>query len=517
MCSTWLPRKCRRCGNGNSSYDVNLFAHDGKRLNKDETISTAATPEKRSVGTLPALYMLLLLGGLARLLVWVLFAGSPEHIADAQDYDRLAVGLAETGRYITKSGDLSSLRPPFYPWCVSLGYRLFGVGNYEAIRLFQAALSLVTVALVYRLGSMLFEPRVGLLAAALYCFYPSALGFNNLILSETLFTFLVTLSVWMLAKAFHESGEGKSLSKFHRPSVGWLIGAGFVLGLGALTRSILWLFMPVLAIAWLVFGPSPWLRRYVGGALMVTTFLLTIAPWAYRNTQVQETTTIIDVMGGRNVMMGNYEYTPLERSWATIDTVTGEQSWISVLIREHGPIKGLTQGQIDKLAMKHGISFMLANPGLTMQRSLVRFFNFWQLDRTLVAGLREGYWLKASAPVVGLFAVGIMGYYAILAFTGIFGVVFAEPRDWRLHGLLLLNIAFPCAVHSAIFAHARYHVPLIPLICIYSAFALASWRHIWLARFKARFWIAAAICLILALAWMREIIVVDMSLLSRQV
>ena len=79
-------------------------------------------------------------------------------------------------------------------------------------------------------------------------------------------------------------------------------------------------------------------------------------------------------------MMGNYEYTPLERSWATISLVQGDKSWDSVLRQQHPEVKGMTQGQLDKAALRYGISFVLKHPLLTVRRTLVRLFNFWQLD-----------------------------------------------------------------------------------------------------------------------------------------
>ncbi|WP_164103321.1 ArnT family glycosyltransferase [Candidatus Laterigemmans baculatus] len=460
------------------------------------------TEAARTPSSWGPLLWILVFGAIVRLAVWGLFAGADEQIVDAQDYDRLAVGLVETGSYVTPAGNLSSLRPPLYPWCVSIGYRLFGIQNFEAIRLGQAALSLLTVVIVFRIGALAFSERVGLLGAAAYCFYPSALGFNNLILSETLFTFLVTLSVWLVAEAIA------------RESLGWLLTAGLVLGLGALVRSILWLFAPALAVLLLFLCTGTVAKRLAMSAGMLVAFAITISPWAYRNTQVQKTLTLIDVMGGRNVMMGNYEHTPLERSWATIELVQGDRSWISVLRAEHGSLQGLTQGQIDKLAMRHGVRYMVEHPGVTLQRSLVRGFNFWQLDRTLIAGMQSGFWGQVSKPVFLLIAIMIVGYYAALAFAALFGIVFAQPRDWRFHILLLANIGFPWLVHSAIFAHSRYHLPVMPLACLYLAVAFVSLVRIQAERPRWRLWLACGLCAVLCLAWGRELWMVDLAQMS---
>ncbi len=450
--------------------------------------------------TLPrSLMWILVLGALVRILVWGVFAGDEIYVGDAKDYDRLAVGLVETGKYLTAAGEPSSLRPPLYPWLVAAGYRLFGLQNHDAIRLIQAVLSLVNVVIVFRLGLLLFSRQVAVVAAALFCFYPSMLGFNNLILSETLFTLLASLAILLTGEAIH------------RQSLPLLAAAGIVIGLGALTRSILWLYLPFLSLFLLFVWQGNWRAKATAGLVVATTFAVTIAPWAYRNTKIQKTFTLIDVMGGRNVMMGNYEHTPLDRSWATIDIVTGDKSWIVVLVRENPAKNRRTQGQIDKLAMRHGIKFMLTHPGLTGKRTLVRFFNFWQLDRTFVAGLREGHWQQLSKPTLIIVSLILVGYYAMLMYAGIFGIIFAEPNDRVIHWLFLFSIAFPCLVHSAIFAHSRYHLPVMPLVVIYSAIGIVSYRQILDSSRRWQCLIGLLACAVLTVGWIREIVVVDLA------
>jgi hypothetical protein len=140
-------------------------------------------------------------------------------------------------------------------------------------------------------------------------------------------------------------------------------------------------------------------------------FCVVISPWAVRNTLLQKTFTTIDVMGGRNVMMGNYEHTSLFRSWATIDEAQGERAWYRVLATEHPEFPQLTQGQRDKLAMKRGLQFVFEHPGLTAQRDLVKFLNFWQLDRAIVAGFAQGFWGRPPRSIVLGFGGLMAGAY----------------------------------------------------------------------------------------------------------
>jgi 4-amino-4-deoxy-L-arabinose transferase-like glycosyltransferase len=430
-------------------------------------------------------------------LVWA-FGSNPPVITDAQDYDRLAVRLAETGSYVDDQGQPTSLRPPLFPAVVAAIYRRFGVENYLAVSAALAGLSLATVLLAYLLGREAYSPQVGVGAAAIVAFYPTLLAYNQFFLSEVLFTFFVTAGALMSVRVAKTGGLAPA------------VVLGLCLGLGALTRSVLWLFAPVLALGLALLGAARPGKRLAAAAVTLLVFGATIAPWAWRNTKLQNTLTFIDVMGGRNVMMGNYEYTPLERSWATIESQTGDRAWYVVLgasLPQHGP---LTQGQLDKAAMKYGVEYFFAHPQQSFARSIVKFFNFWQLEREIVAGLRQGFFGNVPRAATLALAILVCGAYAATIFAAIFGVCVAPPGSRGTLLLLLAWVAFPCAIHTVAFAHSRYHLPLIPILAVFAAAAYCSRREIWQRRRSWAFALATLACAILAGSWVREFVMVDL-------
>lgn len=449
---------------------------------------SSAPGNEHGRASLRPLLGIMLAGVLVRLVLWFWFQGQSPHIWDEQDYNTLAVNLVQDGEFAFTPGALTSLRPPLYPALVAGVYQLFGLENYQAVRLLQAILSLGTVVLVYRLGRELFEPRVALWAAGLCCFYPSLLGFNNLLLTEVLFTLLLCAACY--AVVLH----------LKRGTLLTALAAGALIGLAALTRSVVWLLPPVLILFLLVLGKGGFVRRLAGAAVLVAAFVVTIAPWAVRNTKLQETFVAIDVMGGRNFMMGNYQYTPLYRSWDAI-AIEGERSWVHEVQQVFPSAERSTQGKVDKLALKQGLQFVKANPGLTLHRDVIKFFDFWGLERELVAGANQGYF--GPIPRLGVLAVMaiIFGSYVAVLLLGIFGLVLAPPTDLRAHWFLLLVMAFICGMHSLVFAHSRYHLPLIPLLLLYSASALVHARGVWQQRRQWKFWLASSVMGLLVAGW----------------
>lgn len=409
----------------------------------------------------------------------------------------MAVNLVEHGEYSLVAGHPCSARPPLYPAFLAGIYKLFGVENFFAVRIVQGLLGLLAAVLVYPLARQMVDASVANWAAGLVCFYPSLLGFGNLILSEILFTILLLAALLPLARHFRSG------------SIAPLIPFGALLGLATLTRSVLWPFFPFFML-YLFFAAKgrPWTTRVSAALVPAAAFALVIAPWAIRNTRLQETFVPVDCLGGRNMMMGNYEYTKHERMWATI-SVGGEKAWHRVLASEHPEYYELTQGQRDKLAMKRGFQFAFKHPFLTAKRNVIKFFNFWQLDRSLAAGLMQGYWGKLPKPIVFVLSALIFAAYALMLLAGVFGFVVLPSADQRMHWFLLLTVGFVCAVHTVVFAHSRYHISLMPIVFIYSGAALAGWRLIWQKRRTQRFWIATLLAALLVAGWIWEIVAVD--------
>ncbi len=55
-----------------------------------------------------------------------------------------------------------------------------------------------------------------------------------------------------------------------------------------------------------------------------------------------------------------------------------------------------------------------------------------------------------------------------------FGLFHTRWPEWRPHAPGLLTIAWICGIHAVVFGHSRYHLPLMPLIVMYTAAAVAN-------------------------------------------
>ena len=149
---------------------------------------------------------------------------------------------------------------------------------------------------------------------------------------------------------------------------------------------------------------------------------------------------------------------------------------------------------------------MVSHPGTTVRRSFIKFADFWGLEREFIAGVQKGMFspplwftvVAALAIIVGL---------PLVAIPAAVGAWLAAPRDWRLHVLLLLPVVVIAGVHTLVFGHSRYHLPLVPIMAIYASAVVI--HGIQNERLPARFAGAAVTALVLCSVWVYQILVTD--------
>lgn len=442
-----------------------------------------------------AMTIAFVIGLAVRLAILAASGGLGTRITDEQQYAQIAQNVVAGHGFAWGPGQPTSIRPPLYPALLA-GIWAVSPDNLQAVRAVQIVLALATAVLVYFLGSRAYNPTVGAWAAAICWLYPSFIFFNVLILTETLFTFLLVAFVLL------------AVMLVQTPRALVALSCGAALGLAALTRSILWpvplLLCPLLAIM----IRASVARRLAIPALVLAGYAIVVAPWAIRNTRLQGVVTIVDTMGGINLRMGNYEYTPDDRMWDAV-ALGGTKSWVYGLTTDT-PDRPITEGQKEKWAQRKALEYMRAHPGVTARRALIKFADFWGLEREFMAGVQKGLY---SPPlwfqVIGSIAI-VVAYVAIVV-AGAAGIWLAAPADWRLHVILLLPVVVTMGAHMIVFGHSRYHLPLMTIFAVNAAaLAVARAPAYRLSHRPVQVGAALTVTALLSV-WVRQIVVSDLA------
>ena len=450
------------------------------------------------------LLLVLAIGLALRLGLLVFFWDQPLTIVDENHYQQIAENLLNHHEFARKAGQPTAIRPPLYPLFLSAIYFVTGGIDSNAIRIAQILLSLGMIVVLYLLGKGLFDERVGLLAAFIFAVYPSFLFFTHLLLTEVLFTFFLLLFVYCFLQFLRTAPKKAGGESDHRNRN--ILLAGLFLGLGALTRSILYPFIFV-AILFILFGGRERLTAKIKWVcLLAFGFALVVGPWATRNYLLFKEVVIIDTMGGLNLYMGNYEHTPLNRAWTAID-LTGNKTWYyghEKLLAE------MNEAQKQEWAADRAKGFILSHKWLTLKRDLIKFANFWGLEREVIGPIINGNWpafnKKSYLAAITFFIFSAYGIVLIFSVLGLLNRFESESKVVFFFATLLI---FFSGMHALVFGHSRYHLPLMPLLAVFASWSFLNLLKIWRDRNLWRQKIALILIAALLVAWAREIIFIE--------
>ncbi len=220
-------------------------------------------------------------------------------------YYSIQAGLNSEGHWFEDalSGQPGAEHPPL----TSLYLTPWSIGGGDSVvwqRFAITVLGIATVAVIglvgrdigRRLGSGAHGDRVGLVAAAIAVIYPNLWVNDSLVMSETPAMLLVALCLLAV------------LRWDRRP--GWPIAllTGVLVGLAALTRSELALFVPAFALMALVQAHR---RRtsWVPALVMVAAALVTLAPWTIYNARRFDQPVLLSTNDGNTLLGANCDRT----------------------------------------------------------------------------------------------------------------------------------------------------------------------------------------------------------------
>ena len=192
------------------------------------------------------------------------------------DYGNLSKNLFHHNVY--KNGEYPNLvaekkRPPFYPFMLSMWYRLFGDDQFSGI-VFNNVLLSLTIIFVFLMGRLI-NSSVGIISAIIIICDPMTIQRANSIQSEVPFMFVFTISIFLLLLYF-----------VVRPKLTYAIAFSFVFFLSTFTRAVTLYFPYLIPIIFLIFAISlkDGYKKHLNFILIFFLVNSTLSGlWMYRN------------------------------------------------------------------------------------------------------------------------------------------------------------------------------------------------------------------------------------------
>ncbi|MFL5866232.1 MAG: glycosyltransferase family 39 protein [Thermoleophilaceae bacterium] len=374
--------------------------------------------------------------------------------SDAFFYHHTATLLARGYGFASNPGVPTAQWPPLFPFLLSLVYRVTGP-HPVAGELMNAFFGALTVPLLYLLGLRAFGRLEATIAALLLAIFPGQLLWPDVLLSETLYAFLL-VGFFALVTIL--------------PRRTWsVLVLGLAIGLVTLARGEGILLIPaVIAIWW---RELPRVRLLAASAALAAVAALTVAPWTIRNAIAMDAFVPISTNASITLWSGHNP------------SAKGAQTYAppSLLRRVHGTGKEREIGE-SRLLRREALRYMRTHPGRELVLIPLKLLDLNRGDSWALE------WVNAGNPserpfgselTVPVRVVADSAYFGLLAAT-ILSLLLLGRELWRqrvVRGVLVLFAGALVMYGFVYYGNYRYRAPLEPLMLLVSAPLLARlWR-----------------------------------------
>ena len=364
---------------------------------------------------------------------------------DEIEYDALARGMAETGRYTrqpgfstmlysAEPGAPTSFRPPGWPFVLAGLYRIFGHAPMPARLALAAWNAAGCVLLVLLLARLSFDRRAALAAGLVWALWPASVWYPGT-RSTTLSTESLAIPVLFLALL--------TLAHVDNGHAATPLAAGILFGCCALVRSNFLLLIP-LAAAWIVVatagGRRPRLQRAV---LLVLGGLLVVCPWMLRNRVLLVSFTIATQR--EPIFLGNNSWARGSYDSEFFNNIQSAQ--VAWMLARHEHFEKRSEVEKGRIYTEEAITYARQHPvrqaWLVARRALL-----------FLSPLRE----KEDADNLFDWAFAPVG---VLCLVGGAWVVKANPRSTAMLALPVLATFLTCLL---VLFLPRYRYPAEPML-----------------------------------------------------
>ncbi len=395
------------------------------------------------------LYGIFILGFIIRIIFLLAYYFSPDWnflMVDSLYHHNWAKAIA--------GGDLLGkevfMRAPFYIYLLGGLYAIFGSSLWVG-RILGLIIGLISIGLTFGIARKIFDKKIAIIAGCLHALYPIAIYFENELLVDSLFTLFVELSILLFLLAFE------------RKSIKYFVWSGLVIGLAAITRPIILGLIPLYLI-WIILNLKESKLYLKAGLLLIFMCALAISPATLRNAIVADDVVLIAASGGVNFYIGNNaaadgltaSVPPFGNDWQFSEIKSYAE-------KESGRV--LSQSELSDFWMSKGLNWIWSNKsafiGLFIKKLYFAVNNFEVSNNRNLTDFFSSYSILKYNPLCFgiVFPLAIIGFMSLLIYK----------KLNRITLFLFFYIMAFLVLLSLFFINARFRLPVLPLIFIFSA------------------------------------------------
>ncbi len=359
--------------------------------------------------------------GLLLRLAWIAWTSplDPSH-DEARFWELASIGMEGTG-----------FIPPLYPLVLSLMQFVTG-GSLTGARVAGACLATPSILLVHQLAQRHSSGTGGAVPAWIAALLPSLIYFDGRLRSESL-VILLLLGFMMVWTSPTRDGRVRELA------------GGFLLGLVALTRPE-FLILPGLLL--LLEFRTEWKQILRTAAWLIPGMALAVLPWTMRNHLTLDVPALISTSGGYNF-------------WKSFNEQTdGSQ----VPITDYSLWTDVPEKEVNAVGYREGLRFIREHPFRSLLLVPAKLGHTFGPERDLLSDIRRNRFPPRARSVDIAFALIQTLVLAMVLALGLVALI--APRGSTVKTVILAIVFNLIIVHMVFFGDDRFHLPLLPCLCI---------------------------------------------------
>jgi len=303
--------------------------------------------------------------------------------------------------------------------------------NYGVI-IGDIVISCLTVYVIYLLSYEIFKKKeISIISALIFALYPFSIFYSISALSETLFVFLLLLSILMFYRNdFFYGSLLIILSIYIKP-----------------TPDI---FAPFLILIFsLVIKKYSFKKSIFHLCIYYTLYILLLSPWWFHNWKKYDGFVRINLSGGYHLYSGN---NIKNKTGGGIGGIDVDHNWSDEDIK----YKGI---EFHNKFKKEAYNFIKENPKEFVNLTMIKFLRFWRI---------YPYTNEYKGTIYKL--ISTLSYGIILILSILF--IFNSKKFLRIISPLLTIIFFTTAIHCITIASIRYRYPIEPILIIFASYTI---------------------------------------------
>jgi len=303
--------------------------------------------------------------------------------------------------------------------------------NYGVI-IGDIVVSCLTVYVIYLLSYEIFKKKeISIISALIFALYPFSIFYSISALSETLFVFLLLLSILMFYRNdFFYGSLLIILSIYIKP-----------------TPDI---FAPFLILIFsLVIKKYSFKKSIFHLCIYYTLYILLLSPWWFHNWKKYDGFVRINLSGGYHLYSGN---NIKNKTGGGIGGIDVDHNWSDEDIKYRGI-------EFHNKFKKEAYNFIKENPKEFVNLTMIKFLRFWRI---------YPYTNEYKGTIYKL--ISTLSYGIILILSILF--IFNSKKFLRIISPLLTIIFFTTAIHCITIASIRYRYPIEPILIIFASYTI---------------------------------------------